>query len=80
MKINCTDAAVKFCLHSKPDLLAEWKNIKGRANDKGQRRNQLVHFSTSVMFNEKHENDKIRLEPQMYGTRFGFGDENPNCV
>ena len=69
-KLAVTDAAIRFRLWALPDVLESWIHLKRRADKRSQRRNQLVHFSTWIMFNEENENDKIRLEPQMYDYRF----------
>ena len=73
IKIAVTEAAVIFRLGAMPDLLKEWDRLKIQANKKSQRRNQLVHFSTFIMFKEQNENDKICLEPQVYDYRFARG-------
>lgn len=70
LKLRATDAAVRFRLSGKPVLLDEWESIKADADTKSQRRNQMVHFVTYIMTNERNDNDKIRLEPMVYDFRF----------
>jgi hypothetical protein len=70
LKLSVTDAAVRFSLVDREKLRSEWKTLFKNAQDKSKRRNEFAHFSTFIMFNEKHTNDKIRLEPPMYDWRF----------
>jgi hypothetical protein len=70
VKLTVTDAAVRFCAAGNETLLREWADIKDDAGKKATRRNQFVHFSTYIMWDETNPNDRIRLEPQLYDTRF----------
>ena len=69
-KLRATDDALSFALIDRPETFDEWRDLKKRASEKSKRRNQFVHFSTYIMYNEPSDNDKIRLEPQMYDWRF----------
>ena len=67
IKLMSTNAAVKFAIVSKAEvlggnlnedakkLMSEWEVLQERANTKAQQRNAFVHFSTLVMFTEKRE-------------------------
>lgn len=74
IKLAATDAAVRFCLAGdKTGLLDQWEKVRANADKKSKRRNEFVHFSTYIMFNEENENDQIRLEPQVYDWRYVDG-------
>jgi hypothetical protein len=69
-KLSATDAAVSFALIEDGATLEQWKQLRRKADEKARRRNEFAHFSTYIMFNKEHENEKIRLEPPMYDWRF----------
>jgi hypothetical protein len=68
-KLTATDAAVVFTLLDRAELFVEWKRLNSRVDTKKNARNKLVHFLTYVMVDEKKEDDKIRLEPQLHDFR-----------
>jgi hypothetical protein len=65
IKLIVTDAAVRFYLLKCQECLPEWELLYKKSDTKSAQRNKLVHFSTYIMYSEKNENDKIRLEPQV---------------
>jgi hypothetical protein len=69
IKLSATAAAVQFTLAEDARALDEWEKIQKKAQKKSQRRNEFVHFSTFIMYNETDPNEKIRLEPQIYDWR-----------
>jgi hypothetical protein len=80
MKLTVTDAAVRFALLDHSELIDEWQKPRRDADAKSARRNQFVHLSTWIMYNEESPNDRIRLEPQMFDTRHrasGSRDKSP---